>query len=92
MNDSIRIRMRHTVRPDFLFIAKPGTVLRYGETYAATANKNGAVSGICENGEALGVVPGEFDFVELPQWLADIWDREGERWRVNGAKVNAEED
>lgn len=83
---SILIRMRRTVRPSPVFLAKPGSVLRYGETYSAESNKHGAVSGICENGEKLGVLPGEFEFVELPQWLADIWNKE-EAWCVRGATI-----
>ena len=43
-----------------------------GEVYDATANKNGAVSGITEEGIAIGVKPGEFEFVEAPEWLKKI--------------------
>lgn len=68
------IKMVKTVRPDIPFLAKPDTVLRCGETYEATANRNGAICGICENGEQLGVRPGEFEFVSLSQWVFDIWD------------------
>lgn len=32
--------------------------------YEAIANKNGAVSSICENGVRLGVKPDEFDFLD----------------------------
>lgn len=56
----MKIKMLMTVTPDFSFLAKPGTVLVKGETYEATVNKNGAVSGVCENGEVLGVKPHEF--------------------------------
>jgi len=50
--DTIRIRMRKTVRPDFplgiigLLGEKPGTILRAGMEYQAISNKNGAISGI----------------------------------------------
>ena len=71
----IRIRMLTTIRPDLIFLATPGTILREGMEYQATANKNGAVCGICENGKELGVKPDEFEFVELPQWLYDIWSK-----------------
>lgn len=56
----VKIKMLMTVTPDFSFLAKPGTVLVMGETYEATVNRNGAVSGVCENGEVLGVKPHEF--------------------------------
>jgi predicted RNA-binding Zn-ribbon protein involved in translation (DUF1610 family) len=56
--------MLMTVTPDFSFLAKPGTILKKGDTYEATENKNGAVSGICENGEVLGVKPHEFKRIE----------------------------
>lgn len=70
----MKIRMLKTVRPDFMpFPSTPGTVLRVNEKYNATANKNGAVSGICLNGERLRVKPGEFKFVSLPKRLYDIW-------------------
>lgn len=60
----MKILMLENVRPDFLFLAKPGTILRAGETYDVTVNKGGAITAICENGEALGVKPGEFKVVE----------------------------
>lgn len=61
----MKIRMLCTVRPDFIFLTRPGTVLRAGEVYEAKANRLGAVSGICPNGELLGVKPGEFERVEV---------------------------
>lgn len=70
----MRIKMLCNVRPDIPFLAKPGTILRAGEVYEATANKHGAISGICGNGEPLGVKPGEFEFVEAPKWVLNIWD------------------
>ena len=72
----LKIIMAKTVRPDLIFLAKPGTILRSGEEYGATANKHGAISGVCENGEKLGVRPGEFEFVSLPEWVFDIWAAE----------------
>lgn len=69
----MEIRMIKTVRPDLIFLAKPGTILRCGEEYDANSNSHGAISGICENGEALGVRPGEFEFVSLPEWVFNIW-------------------
>ena len=71
--DRIVIRMRKTVRPDIPLFAEPGTILYYDQQYDAQANKYGAVSGICRNGKALGVKPGEFEFVEAPEWLLNIW-------------------
>ena len=60
----IRIRMLTDVVPDLFFLATPGTLLRVGSEYEATANVHGAVS---------GVRPGEFEFVEAPDWLRHIW-------------------
>lgn len=69
--DEIRIKMLMTVRPDLPFGVKPGTILyaKDGKEYKAVAGKYGAVAGICDNGEALGVKPGEFEFVKAPEWL-----------------------
>lgn len=78
MSETIRIRMTQDVRPDFPFGAivgvKPGTILRAGQEYEATSNAHGAISGICENGESLGVKPGEFEFIEAPEEL----------WKIHG--------
>jgi len=71
--------MTSTIRPDSIFgvqLNKPGTILNAGEEYPAVANKYGAISGICANGELLGVKPGEFDFVTAPKWVLDIWIKE----------------
>lgn len=70
----IRIRMLETVQPDIPFLAKPGAILCGGGEYTASANKHGAVSGICSNGERLGVKPGEFEFISAPDWLMKIWE------------------
>lgn len=66
----MKIKMLETVRPDFpfLLIGVPSdTVLVCGKVYEATKNKYGAVCGICENGQRLGVKPGEFEIVEEGQ-------------------------
>lgn len=68
----MRIKMLENVRPDLAFLAKPGTILRRGVEYEARTNRNGAISGICENGEVLGVRPGDFVFLEVPDWVKDI--------------------
>lgn len=73
MEGSIRIQMLKTVRPDLPFLASPGTILFEGETYQAVSNKNGAISGICQNGKQLGVKPGEFKFITAPEWVLKIW-------------------
>ena len=70
---AIRIRMLQTVRPDFPFLAKPDSVLWYAEEYDAVSNKYGAISGICENGERLGVRPGKFEFSVAPDWVLELW-------------------
>lgn len=57
------------VRPDLWCGAihgKPGTILRRDQVYAAWTNSHGAVCGICENGELLGVKPDEF---EVEEWF-----------------------
>ena len=59
----MEIIMLKTVRPDIPFMYKPGTILIAGEVYKAISNKNGAVSGICENGERLGVKPDEYNIL-----------------------------
>lgn len=72
--NTIKIKMLKTVRPDFPFLQNdPKTILVVGEEYNAIANKNGAVSGICDNGKMLGVKPGEFAFIEAPEWLLALW-------------------
>lgn len=65
--------MLETVHADLIFLAKPGSILRQGKVYEATANKNGAICGVCEDGDILGVKPGEFEFVDAPDWVQDIW-------------------
>lgn len=65
--------MLQNVRPELIFLAKPGTILRAGEEYPAKSNKNGAISGLCQNGEYMGIKPGEFEFTAAPQWVLEIW-------------------
>lgn len=65
--------MLNTVRPDLIFLAEPGTVLRRGMEYEANANRQGAISGICENGALLGVRSGDFVFLDAPGWVLKIW-------------------
>lgn len=45
-----------------------------GGEYEAKANKYGAISALCESGEYIGVNPGEFEFVEAPEWILRIWE------------------
>ena len=73
MDEIIKIKMLTNVLPDMLFLAKPGTILRAGEEYKAKSNKNGAISGLCPNGEYIGVRPGEFVFADAPDWVRRIW-------------------
>lgn len=63
----MKIKMLETVRPDFPFLltgVPADTILICSEVYEATKNKHGAVCGICENGQKLGVKPGEFEIWE----------------------------
>ena len=77
MTEQIRIRMLQNVVPDLPFLAKSGTFLVGGKEYNAVCNSNGAISGECENGEYLGVKPGEFVLLSGPQWLIELWRKEG---------------
>ncbi len=60
----MKIKMLKNVRPD-LFLGIPGTILRAGMIYEAKQNKNGAVTGLCDNGEWLGVKSDEFERVDV---------------------------
>lgn len=67
-----KIRMLDTVYPDAicgLSIEQMGsrrdTVLQFGMEYPCWVNSYGAVSGVCANGEMLGVKPDEFEVVEF---------------------------
>ena len=73
-NNKLRIRMMQTVKPDLPFLLTHNTklvgiVLEEGKEYDAATNPHGAISGICENGEHLGVKPKEFEFLEAPEWV-----------------------
>lgn len=77
--ESVEIKMLKTVQEEGLFalfgygkdLATP-TVLIAGRTYHAVSNRHGAIAGICDNGERLGVKPGEFEFVSAPEWILKI--------------------
>lgn len=69
----MKIKMVKEVRSDIPILSTARTVLKVGKIYDATANKYGAVCGICGKGELIGVRPGEFEFVELPRWLYEKW-------------------
>ena len=66
--------MLETVRPALPFLSKPDTFLLSGCEYEAESNLHGAICGVCENGERLGVKPGEFVFVSAPEWVVHIWE------------------
>lgn len=62
-----KIKMAKTLYPDEvcgISLGKPGTMLELDQVYDCWVNSHGAVSGYCDNGEKLGVKPGEFDVVE----------------------------
>lgn len=73
-SEKIVIRMIKTARPDLSMFFKidPATVAEAGKEYPATSNQYGAICAICANGIGLGVRPGEFEFVEAPEWLLKI--------------------
>ena len=61
----MKIKMKETVRPDWPFNFRfPDTLLEADQIYEAIRYEHGAVCGICENGELLGVKPGEFEIIE----------------------------
>ncbi len=62
----MKIKMTTTVRSDLPFLQEPELILISGNEYEAKSNKNGAISGLCENGFWLGVKPHEFEFVDFP--------------------------
>lgn len=70
----MRIKMLENVILELPFLSKPGTFLCAEVEYEARANKNGAISALCDNGEWLGVKPGEFEFVKAPEWVVRIHD------------------
>ena len=62
-----KIKMAKTLYPDEIegiSLGKPGTMLELNMVYECWVNSHGAVAGYCDNGEKLGVKPGEFDVVE----------------------------
>jgi hypothetical protein len=61
-----KIKMAKTLYPDLPWMPgiKPGTMLELNMVYDCWVNSHGAVAGWCDNGEKLGVKPGEFDVVE----------------------------
>ena len=71
--DRIRVRMIKSVRSDLPEVVFPNrSVANPGEEYDAETNRNGAVTIIFPGGEKLGVKPGEFEFIEAPEWLRKI--------------------
>ena len=70
--EGLRIRALTNIRGNG-YISKPGTILREGMEYDGHSNPNGAISGICENGELLGCYPDEFEFITAPDWVLKIW-------------------
>lgn len=74
-NEKIKIKMLKTVNPSMPFLCKPNTVAEKDGIYDATSNKYGAITAICNNGEHLGVCPGEFEFIEAPEWILNIWKK-----------------
>jgi hypothetical protein len=71
ITQELKVRILKTSRGNF--ISKPGTVLRAGDEVVAETNPNGAISGLCENGEWLGLYPEEFEFISAPEWVLKIW-------------------
>lgn len=71
----IRVRIIKTVKPDMRMLLPDAGASRTanpGEEYDADSNQNGAVSIIFPNGDKLGVKPGEFEFIEAPDWLRKL--------------------
>lgn len=62
------IRMNFVVKPDWMALLGDskytGCILYGDQLYHTTVNSHGAVCGICDNGQALGVKPDEFEVVE----------------------------
>ena len=72
MTRGLKVRILKTARGNG-FISKPGTILRKGGEVEAETNQCGAISGLCQNGEWLGLYPGEFEFISAPEWVLKIW-------------------
>jgi hypothetical protein len=69
--DKIRVKLSHNVRGNL--VSPPGTVAYGGQEYEATSNPYGAISAVLPNGEELGLCPGEFEFLEAPEWVLRFW-------------------
>ena len=65
-DNQIIIKTTTTIRGLFSAPLPPGI-------YRAGCNKHGAVYAILEGGNTLGVKPGEFEFIEAPDWLLERW-------------------
>lgn len=68
--EQIKIRTTKTIRGLMLPPLPPGE-------YPAGCNKNGAVYVKLAGGKTLGVKPGEFEFIEAPAWLLELWKEAG---------------
>jgi hypothetical protein len=62
----MKIKMTKTIRAHSLIDPEGKIFLLSGLEYEAKANKLGAISGLCECGEWLGVKPHEFEFIGFP--------------------------
>ena len=61
------MRVLETVRPDTIVMLDPhwsGAVLKRGDVVECWVNSYGAVSGICETGQNLGLLPDEYEVVQ----------------------------
>lgn len=72
MTRGLKVRVLSTTRGNG-FISPPGTILKEGDEVEAETNPHGAISGLCQNGEWLGLYPGEFEFISAPEWVLRIW-------------------
>jgi len=72
MTRGLRVRILKTTR-GLGFISPPGTILKEGDEVEGQTNPQGAISGLCKNGEWLGLYPGEFEFISSPTWVLEIW-------------------
>ena len=79
--DKIRVRLLHNVR-GLGIISPPGTIAREGYEYEGDSNPQGAISAILPNGEKLGLMPGEFEFLEAPDWVLRIWAKHDDKIQV----------
>lgn len=84
--DKIRVRLLHNVR-GLSYISPPGTIAREEHEYEGYSNPNGAISAILPNGEKLGLMPGEFEFLEAPEWVLRIWAKNDDNIEVKLRKV-----